>query len=98
MSEKCPGSGRTAAWCTDQTHVTCVPPVPAVAHSVWADGSGRWHVSVSRVHSMGVQQSVARRAIRDELSARGDLGSGYRVRVVFERAHTATGCNIWVEA
>lgn len=28
-TEKCPASGRTAAWCTDETHATCVVGIAA---------------------------------------------------------------------
>lgn len=53
----------------------------------WADGFGRWHAVVRNVsNAPGTERGyrdAARRAIRTELLARGDIkpGRNYRVRI-----------------
>jgi hypothetical protein len=46
----------------------------------WADGFGRWYASVPG--DAKDPRRMAREAIRRELEARGELGQGYRVRIM----------------
>lgn len=54
----------------------------------WADGFGRWYASVPG--DSRDPRRVAREAIRRELEQRGQLGQGYRVRIVPAPDHWLT--------
>lgn len=47
----------------------------------WADGFGVWHASVPVVGTVGEQEQAARKAIRSEMEARGEVGKGHRIRL-----------------
>lgn len=69
------------------TTLTAAAPTP-VKVTTWADGFGVWHAAIEYPYTADTFRATARaavvaarRAIRAELSERGDLGKGYRVEV-----------------
>lgn len=52
----------------------------SIKTNTWADGFGRWHARVP-VSDSATETRQARKAIRDELRARGAIGYGCRLRV-----------------
>lgn len=61
-----------------------VTPYPLVVNT-WTNGFGIWHASVALDKTTDEEKDRARRhcqrAIRRELEERGEIGTGYRLRV-----------------
>ena len=66
-----------------------VTPYPLVVNT-WTNGYGLWHASVT-LDKFTVEEKVrarrrCQRAIRRELEERGEIGTGYRLRVELKEA------------